>query len=308
MSKAAWKTALTIAFTAATLWLAIESGALSTLRNVFKEIGPAELFLLGLLFITMRAFQALSLSTVIKQFNILLPFKSSLELAGLKGLYNLGFSGAGLAAQAFHGRSRRLFSIPQLAWATGFQSLLLVSAMGTLLLAAVMVAARHSTIATLLIILGAFAALVPFAIISLIAHPARIPGFIPARLREKLGNLAETGKLLASRKLVLVWLIQTGIVILRLARMIAIVFFLDSQAALGTLAITTLFADLMTVVPLTPGGIGVREFVIGLGADFSGHLDLFISAAIIDRGVAIFGNLVHGFVILVGQLNRRKPD
>src|SRR5699024_10503240 len=133
MSNPAWKMVLAVVFTTATFWLAVESGALSTLRNVFKQIGALEFFVLSLLFIALRIFQALSFLTVIRQSNTIVTFKASLSLAGLKGLYNLGFSGAGLAAQAFRGRSKGLFTVPQLAWATGLQSLLLVSSLGAAL-------------------------------------------------------------------------------------------------------------------------------------------------------------------------------
>lgn len=290
-----WKVALTLVFTAATIFLAARSGALDTLEATFTQIGCIELITLLTLFGIMRILQAWSLIKALKVLDSSLQFRSSLELAGFKGFYNLGLGGAGFVAQAVHARSRNLFSVSQLAFASVSQSLFLVSALGTLLLAFAVSLLEHRTAFWSLLAVGALAALAPLVAIRSFYHAGAVSILLPRSLRAKLAALKESLPTPQVDQLVSLWLVQIGLVSVRLARVVVIALFLDPIASIEQLAAITLFADLATVVPLTPGGIGIREFLIGAGASLGKHSELFVAAAIVDRGITISGNLAHGF-------------
>lgn len=303
MMRPVWRLALVLAFTAATLWLAVEAGAAATLSRALHQLGFVEFAWLGMLFAALRVCQAHSLMAATRSQNVDLGFSSSLDLAGLKGLYNLGFSGAGLIAQAVHARSRQLFTVGQLAWATALQSLLLLVALGsTLTLMALVSSFESGSMQVALLLFGMGACGAAFVLVRLITgsmnfHP---PG--PEWLKSKLSYLGQSGHNPGLKRLAGILSLQFGIVILRLARVLTIAFFINNEARLLELTLVTSFADLVTTVPLTPGGIGIREFLIGAGAEFHGNVDLFLAAAIIDRGFTLAANLVHGGVVLTKEL------
>jgi uncharacterized membrane protein YbhN (UPF0104 family) len=289
-----WKVALTLAFTAATIFLAARSGALETLETTFTRIGWLELVALFTLFGIMRILQAWSLVLAMKTVGASLRFRVSLDLAGLKGFYNLGLGGAGFVAQAIHARSRNLFSLGQLTFATISQSLLLVSALGALLLGFSSALLQDPAMFWPIVFISLLAVLSPFWALRALHSTGLVSRLVPKKFRSKIEEISNNVPAPAFDGLLSLWLAQVLLVSVRLGRMLLIAFFLDPLISIGSLAATTLFADLATVVPLTPGGIGVREFLIGLGASLGGHSELFIAAAIIDRGITIAGNVIHG--------------
>lgn len=306
MISPAWKTTFTLVFLFATAFLAARSGALVTLQATSTQIGWLELFFLLGLFTIMRILQAWSLVRAMGLAGASLRFGESLDLAGLKGLYNLGLGGAGLVAQAIHARSRNLFSIRQLAFATVSQSLLLVSALGTLLVMFSTTLLQYTTAFLLLVSFGALTALIPFVVLRVPHHLGTLPTLFTKALGLSIENLRKKLSVLSYKRLLELWLIQITLISLRLVRIIAIALLIDPSTSVGQLAAATLLADLVTVVPLTPGGIGIRELLIGLGASLEGQSEIFIAAAIIDRGITVAGNLFHGTCTIV--LNFRKQS
>ncbi|WP_220337108.1 lysylphosphatidylglycerol synthase domain-containing protein [Wenzhouxiangella sp. 15181] len=296
-----WKIALTFVFTAATIFLAVRSGAFGMLEAAFTRITWVELSALFAIFVVIRIIQAYSLIQSLKVVNTALTLRTSLELAALKGFYNLGLGGAGFIAQAIHVRSRNLFSITQLAWATATQSILLIAALGAFLLAVAPALFDHAKAFWAVILLGGLGTLIPFMALPALRYSRRLTNRLPVRLQSKLKELQYHFPAPRMNQLVPLWLLQVSLVGLRLGRIIFIAVLLDPLTPIGELAATTLFADLATVVPLTPGGIGIREFLIGAGGSLGRQPDLFIIAAIIDRGIAITGNLVHGTVTLTAN-------
>ena len=301
-----WKFALTFAFVIATIFIAVHSGAVEALEETFNRIGWFELLVIFGLFGIMRMLQALSLVRAIELVDGSLRFRESLDLAGLKGLYNLGLGGAGIVAQAVHARSRKLFSISTLAFATISQTMLLVSALGTLLLLFSTGLLRYPAVFWPLFAFGILAAVVPFLALHSQRHARTLLSRVPRRLRFQFENLGDSLPTPQFGQLFVLWLLQTSLVVFRLSRILAIALFLDPLTPLGHLAVVTLFADLVTVVPLTPGGIGMREFFIGLGSSLGGQSELYITAAIIDRGITIVGNFIHGTAILAKQPSHRS--
>lgn len=299
-----WKAGLAILFTLATIFLIVKADALGTIGQAFSRIGPQELLLLGLLFAALRVMQAVSLVVIIKNIGVKLPFRASLDLAGLKGFYNLGLGGAGLVAQAVHAHSQQLFSVPQLAWTTALQSLLFVSALGALLFFSATSLTGTLSIALVPAAFGLTACLAPFLALSIFERTELAMRLSPSRYHKKLRALKTSFCNTSREQLFIAWLIQVVIVFIRLTRILFIAFFLNPFVPIASLAVTTLAADLVTVVPLTPGGIGMREFFIGIGAQLAGAFELFVAAALIDRGVAIAGNLVHGVFTLSAHMLR----
>lgn len=307
MRTASWKLALVFGFTAATVWLAFEAGAAKTIAETLRHLGLLEFGALLVLFAALRACQAISLTLVTQPLGIRLRFHTSLDLAGLKGLYNLGLSGAGLVAQAVHGRSKALFSVGQLAWATGLQSLLLISALGAVVIASALINPFNQTGLTYSIcVLGTAVIAFSLAIIRIASSSKKLSTRMPRWLREPLDRLRQVGRKPSLKQLGALLAIQLSIVLLRLARLLTIAIFIDASADLSELALVTSVADLLTTVPLTPGGIGAREFLIGLGAEMFGQVDLFLAAAIIDRGFTLLANLMHGGIVLLSESVRRR--
>jgi uncharacterized membrane protein YbhN (UPF0104 family) len=92
----------------------------------------------------------------------------------------------------------------------------------------------------------------------------------------------------------------------RITRIMIIAAAIDRQTDLGTLVLLVLAADTSLVVPVTPGGIGIRELIIGAGGSAFGRFDVFLTAALIDRGFSIAFNMLHGIaVILSYQFSKR---
>ena len=293
-----WKPLITIAFTLGTFYLIFRANAFEDLFGSFKQVGATDLPIFFLLFIGMRLLQAGSLAWIMKIQRVRLRFHDALELSALKGFYNLGFSGAGLVAQAIRARSSNFFTVRQLAWATLLLSLLLISTQGIMLAVTSLIFFHQKTMMIFGTSVGVIFGLLPLLILYLVKH-----GLVPRLVVPiKIYNLLEEFGILIAQSTItnisVAWLLQASLVILRVGRIVLIAYLLDADGPAGIFAAITLSADLATVVPLTPGGIGLREFVIGLGAGFVGHLELFIAAAVIDRAVTLIGNLTHGLWVI----------
>lgn len=286
-----------LAFIFATLWLIVRSGALSSIGAAFQQLESLEIVIIGLLFAGMRIGQAISLSLAIRMQGVPLQFSQSLELSALKGFFNLGFIGAGVAAQAMQARTDKLFTLKHLALATAFLAVLLVSFQGILLVIFAFLFGKAGGYKLIMAGVGIVAALCPMLILLLLRFTSIAHRILPTKLyaltEDIRGSLRRANVGYVGR----VWLAQGALVVFRIGRVIFVAYALDPQAALGLLLTITIFADLVTAIPLTPGGIGLREFIIGLGGELAGHFDLFIAVAVIDRAITLGGNLVHGLYV-----------
>lgn len=122
---------------------------------------------------------------------------------------------------------------------------------------------------------------------------------ILADIHELLTNARPGSLLLAGGyQLLFAWL--------RVARLAFITVLLSPHVNIVELSAIVLTADLASLLPLTPGGIGLREFLIGTGGVAIGHLEILVAAAVVDRGVMVLGNLAHGLFVLAGNLVGRR--
>jgi uncharacterized membrane protein YbhN (UPF0104 family) len=122
------------------------------------------------------------------------------------------------------------------------------------------------------------------------------------RFRRRLARLRYALRSVSKRPLVLVlsWLlgicIQTAFLMLtaELAR------FCGLALPLGAWLFAWPLAKLVAVLPLTQGGIGVREAaLVGLLAPFGAPGHLVLAAGLVWEGVVIAGGLIAGAVTLV---------
>src|SRR6056297_3979273 len=69
-------------------------------REAFFSIPASTLAFACALFLPLRLLQTLNLQLALAYQGRVIPFLSSLQLTGLKGAFNLGFTGLGIAAQS----------------------------------------------------------------------------------------------------------------------------------------------------------------------------------------------------------------
>lgn len=278
--------------------LALQPGARKHLGEAISVLSVVDIGLVALLFIMMRATQAMFLLRLLELHDQKISFGSSMTLAGLKGLFNLAFLGLGFVAQSAQAKLALLVPVRVMLLANVTQSFVLVLALGTsLFVTTLFFFSRTNLPAPEALIVGGLAV----SIIGLVgAGTCLFPGRLPSWVRElrvsrwllqkesspKPGGAAALGVLILGLVLVA----------LRLARVLAIAYAIDPEVELYSLMITVLAADTVSVVPITPGGIGVRELIIGFWGTVVDHYELFLAAAIVDRVLTIAFNLVHGTV------------
>lgn len=287
-----------IAFIALLLVLLSQPQARKQFVNALVSLSLSTLASVVTLFILMRLAQSISLQRALRIQDQTIGFDSSLTLVGLKGLFNLGFSGLGVAAQSAQGQIKHFVPIGAMVVANVIQLFLLIAALGLLLLIALALFWRNpnTPVPIVLVILG-----VVFAICGLGMGVACVSPKCTAFLRHRLplqvrlGEHRRIGEQ-APRAVFLILILQAACVLFRLGRVLIIAWGIDPHMDFQTLAISVLVADAIGVIPITPGGIGMRELMIGLIGAASRHYEVFLAAAVLDRIVMIALNFSHGAV------------
>jgi len=303
-----WKIIAVTCFVAATILLISKVGSIPNILSSLGNISLVELIIVTMLFALLRFSQALCFAVVASTINVRISMGSSMDLMALKGFFNLGLGGAGLVAQAAHSRTTNLLSLPEFTAATLIQSLFLVSSFGIALLFAVfwIEAPQSFVIFCALACVFVFTLpLIAFLILNSITYASAL---IPSSMSDSASKLRQAVTFNPKRLMLAAWLLQILIVLFRIARIALIGLFLSSEIDIRSLIATTLVADFASLIPLTPGGIGLREFVIGVGANIVDQFDLFMAAAVLDRAVAITCNLLHGGFVLLKILVMTKSS
>lgn len=239
----------------------------------------------------------MALSVTLRFWGYSLPVAKSFGLIALKGFFNQGVSGSGLLAQGLRARYRLGISWQHFGAATLVQAASLLGVLGTLL-TILSVALLSGLQQTLVIVAGVAAVCAPFALVLLwrvLPHQA-IRRFIN-RWPDDLGISAVSRRGLVWGLLGLI-AAQLLFVSFRFARIAIIAVLMQPDISLAHLFLVVVLADLVTIVPVTPGGIGVRELVIALGGAAVGGLEIALAAAIIDRVISICLSLIHGLLVL----------
>lgn len=300
------KLALASLFSLATLALIIYSGAIEAVGDALSRASLLQLGVASALFVGMRFVQIASFVLACKATSTCLSWRAAHDLTALKGFYNLGVSGAGLVAQAAHANATKSLGMAELAWATAIQSILLVSAIGFWLMIAG--AWAFGTMQGFwLALAGGAATLSPLLLVTTIRSDWPPWGILPESVRQRASSFIRKADDVSLKGMLQLFLVQSALVSLRVSRVLCIALFLDPSLDIARSASITLSADLASVVPLTPGGLGIREFFIGLGANLTGQLEILLAAAVIDRGITILGNSIHGGWILA-RLGRRENE
>ena len=133
----------------------------------------------------------------------------------------------------------------------------------------------------------------------LVRVPMRLP-FGPPRLRAFLERFdAAWARLRGSRRFIVrAGSLLAGICALRLLRLMLAFAALGFSPDLPGLVVASLLGDLMFLLALTPGGLGLREAAIVYCADLAGvSPDASLAAALLDRLVMM------GSILLIAQLS-----
>lgn len=302
----AWKLVATVIAVATTLGLALQEPIVDQFGAALNTLDLTTIILIIFLFGLMRTFQALALQISLNESQSRLEFQSAVGLIALKGFYNLAFSGAGLVAVALRGRAALNIQIKDLAAATLLQAALLIIVLGLLFAVASLCFEPDPRYKIAFALLGLSVAAIPFLIGTLTRFASRR---VIQRLPRAVQRAAEYGRdsaIWSTRTKVVATLIIFAYVTSRLARIIVLALIIDSSANVGHLIYVVVGADLLSIIPITPSGIGVREIAIGAGGAFIGEFDLFLSAAVLDRMVSIGLNLIHGLTVIFWQMLDRQ--
>ena len=303
-SKVKWlkavRATLTVGLIAILLILILQQSVRAQIIDSIQSLSHLHIVFLTALFAVMRVVQALSLRHVLSLYNRQIDFKSALSLAGLKGLFNLGFSGLGLAAQSAQARVQFLVPVRVMLFANVTQSFMLIVALGVCLFLATLFFFEAGVLPARIAFLG-------------LALGAGLLGLLgvgiclfPNGLAKKVPNLKKLHSLLppettskpTCRVVIGIIVLQIAFVVFRTARVLVIAYAIASAVNVEFLTVTVLAADTLGVIQITPGGIGVRELIIGaLGATVE-HYEVFLAAAIIDRVMTVFFNIVHGSIAI----------
>lgn len=295
-----------LTFLVALALLAHRQEALESIGQAIRNVSAVTLIGAFILFAAARFVQALCLQQALHIFGERLSSQSALELSGIKGFYNLTFQGAGVLAQAASGRANNIFRMRSFIASTLLQSILLALSIGVsvAILAFGLPGGALSRNLALLFGLGvAIAALV--LVLLMRRYRIQASAFDP-RINSILSDIHELLMGARPASLVLVGGYQLLFAWLRLARLAFITVLLTPEVNVIELSAIVFAADLASLLPLTPGGMGLREFLIGTGGVAIGHMEVLVAAAVVDRGVMILGNLAHGLLVLTSSLIGRR--
>jgi len=291
---------LTVGLIAILLILILQQSVRDQIIDSIQSLSHLHIALLAALFVLMRVVQALSLRRVLSLYNQNIEFNSALSLAGLKGGFNLGFSGLGLVAQSAQARVQFLVPVRVMLFANVTQSFMLILALGVCLFLATLfffeADGLPAPIAFLALALGA----------GLLGFSGAVICLLPNGPGKKVRKVKALRSLLppeASRKppwhvVVGIVVLQSALVVLRTARVLVIAYAITSAVNVEFLTVTVLAADTLGVIPITPGGIGVRELIIGMLGATTDHYEVYLAAAIIDRVLTVVFNIVHGSIAI----------
>ncbi len=293
-----WRTVVTLSAVGVTLAMAWHHMPDDMPARLEQLLGVYSAAAIVMAFLAMRGCQAAALSLSVRYWGGRLRLPQSFGLVALKGFFNQGVSGSGLVAQGVRARYRLGVAWGHFGAATLLQAASMVVVLGGLLAATgALLLTDGQRVAAVLLGLGAAASPIIMALAwGRLPHHAirrRVP-----RWPEGLGRvvLSRRGVILHTMGLALVQLL---FVLLRFCRLAIIAVLMQPDISLAHLFVIVLMADLATVVPITPAGIGVRELVIALGGAAVGDLDVALAAAIIDRVASMGLSLLHGLLVLV---------
>jgi glycosyltransferase 2 family protein len=131
------------------------------------------------------------------------------------------------------------------------------------------------------------------------------------RFRRRLARLRHAVRSVAKRPHVLVvgWLLGTGIQTTFLVLTVRLAVFCGLQLPLRVWFFAWPLAKLAAVLPLTQGGIGIREAaLVGLLSPFGAAAHLVLAAGLVWEGVIILGGILAGVVAMVLNRAARNGD
>lgn len=289
-----FKFAATFMAVGLTIAIAMRPSVWANIEYAFASFDHEVIVVLLILFCFMRLFQGLSLCLSLKSLNHDLPLRNALGLVALKGFFNLAFAGAGLFAQAVRAKSSLNVGYSTFAYASLYQAMVLVTVLGFLTAAVGVVVLPSVEKKAMFGILGLAIAVAPFLTLSVVR---RVKSLKNAKIARIILRFVQY-RLEDWKWLLPLAVLGTFFFLSRLIRISIIAITVEEGIRLEFFSLAVIVADLSTVIPITPGGIGVRELVIGAGGNWVGQLDIFLAAAVVDRIIGLVFSLVHGLLVL----------
>ena len=269
-------------------------------QTLISELISLPLHIVGSLFLlslVMRALQTIVLKYALSAFELRIRMRDCAQLLGLKGIYNMGISGGGIAAQLAQSRITLGIKTGQFIGATLLQAGMFISSLlfilGSVLLIIGAAPFRNQSLLGVVCFVCASAA--AGLVISGLWPNERIRGIRAlAFLHHLRADALNQGVL---RPIIFrIYLYSIGIHVARSVRFTILLSFMAAQVSLEFGVTAVLVADVVAQLPVTPAGLGTRELALGYFGEAMTLFDVFLAAAIIDRTVAICFNIAHGLL------------
>ena len=270
-------------------WQTLTAGLISLPLHI---AGSLFLFLL-----VMRTLQTIVLKYALSAFDLRIRMRDCVQLLGLKGIYNMGIAGGGIAAQLAQSRITLGIKTGQFIGATLLQAGMFLSSLLFLLGAVLLIIGTapfpHQALIGVVCFVSACA--VAGLVISGLRPNAKIRGiWAPAFMNHLRADAINQGIL---RFIIFrIYLCSLGIHVARSIRFTILLSFMAAQVSLGFGITAVLAADVVAQLPITPAGLGTRELALGYFGEAVTLFDVFLAAAIIDRTAAICFNIAHGLL------------
>jgi uncharacterized membrane protein YbhN (UPF0104 family) len=289
----------TIVFVAATIYLVARERIFSVFWQTLGAFTSWEILLILFLFAISRIFQAFAFRNSLLLFDKQISVGSAVGMVALKGFYNAGLSGAGLVAQAVRGRAHFNIAVSTMAVVTALQFLLLIGLLGLMFSLASIVSPIPLEQKIVLVLLGLILGSTPFFATAAVVYMGSAWKGRMARLLEDATTSLRNAMSARPHIVTSIALALLGFLSFRILRIVLIAWILDPGVNIAALSLTVVAADIGSVIPITPGGIGVRELLIAAGGRITGSLELFLTAAVLDRIFALAFSLAHGLIVIV---------
>lgn len=273
------------------------------LESQLQRLDPFSIVALLALTLATRAPQAEALRLALQAFGKRVTFMDSFWLIAIKAFFNQVFSGIGLLAQALRLKVAHAISLSVFSAATWTQMLAQLFAVAAAGLVIGILFAVTRTASPLMVVTPWLVLLVIAGILLILPRGMSSLPLLGARF-ETVSRFFSANQVTHAQWLHLTALFVT-ILLTRAARLGLIVALIAPETSVLVFLFAFMVGELALIAPVTPGGIGVRELLLGIGA-IGGGAESIMLAGIVDRAAAILVTLGLGGAALL-RSTRSNP-
>ena len=289
----------TVLFLVILVVLAISTDASRATLSALRDLNLDSFILLTVLFLIARILQGITLINSLAANGRHVTLLESFDLSVLKMFYNQIVPSSGVFAQFLTLKKRLNIPAQDFIAAQYFQITIQVTLLGLIMAGMGVSLPIGNNLLRGAMVVGGFAlALSPFVTL-LGANVAlqRLPSKIAKNIVDQVGKTSDA---IGANVSIAVWLllVRALFVLSRVIRLWVLALLVDSSVDLHVLSGATIVAEVAILVPITPGGVGLRESVIAAAGGSIGMVDVFLAAALIDRGFALAFNTLFGLLVV----------